>query len=106
VESLSTEIDAVTSATYGSLLSVTSTVITEKAISWATAPQAVVATDYLSVNISGATNDTAFVYLAIETNGSTGESTSTTAVTTTTTTTETTETAANETAVTETTRVL
>jgi hypothetical protein len=103
VEALSTEIDAVTSATYGSLLSVTSTVITEKAISWATIPQAVVATDYLSVNISGATNDTAFVYLAIETNGSTGESTTSTTVTTTTTTTETT---VNETAVTEATRVL
>lgn len=53
-------------------------------------PQAVVADDYLSVNISGATNDTAFVYLAIETSGSTGEST-TTAVTTTTITTETEE---------------
>jgi len=69
-------------------------------------PQAVVADDYLSVNISGATNDTAFVYLAIETSGSTGES-PTTAVTTTTVTTETEETEeTEETAETETTRVL
>jgi len=64
VEGLNEEIDAVTSATYGSLLDVTSVVITEAAVSWGTSPTASVSSDYLTTTVSGSTNTSAIIYLA------------------------------------------
>jgi len=64
VVGLTVEIDAVTSAVYGSLLDVSSEVITEMAISWGTSPTASVSSDYLTTTVSGSTNDTGIVYIA------------------------------------------